>query len=374
MRWWEKVLNTKRSARATPSRLGASPPGRGRMRLRFRTGLSGAQYVSAQGWRDATLARCPNHPASRCSCRTRNRSSGLATRCRATLRDTDRIILADLLAEHDALDRRLADLDRQFDAGLAEHEAQRRLPQTIPGIDHAAATAILVEAGPDPAATFGAAARFAAGSGVCPGNNERAGKRRNARAKLGAKHLRGVLVGCAHGTARTKGCQFHAHHRALTVRRGHKRAIVATAHKLARTVFAVLRNGQPYRDPDADHEALVVQRNAARWLAKLGAFGILEPRDDGSLAVNWNNAWRHPRRRPPPRGHNPGLPAAGSPSPHTARFACRVPTTPPRDGRAPAPARLVAPGISRQSSRFGFRGFVAPPFATGQAPALRTGS
>ncbi len=207
----------------------------------------------------------------------------------ATLGDADRIILADLLAEHDDLDRRLAVLDRRLDDGLAEHEAQRRLLQTIPGIDHAAATAILVEAGPDPAATFGTAARFAAWSGVCPGNNESAGKRRNARAKAGAKHLRGVLVGCAHGAARTKGCQFHAHHRALTVRRGYKRAIVATAHKLARTVFAVLRNGQPYRDPDVDYEALVVQRNAARWLAKLGEFGILEARDDGTLAVNWNN-------------------------------------------------------------------------------------
>ena len=102
--------------------------------------------------------------------------------------------------------------------------------------------------------------------------------------------LRTVLIGCAHGAARTRDCQFHACHKALIVRRGYKRAIVATAHKLARTVFAVLRDGQPYRDPEVDYEALVVKRNAPRWLAKLAEFGILEPRDDGTMTVNWANA------------------------------------------------------------------------------------
>ncbi len=204
-----------------------------------------------------------------------------------TLRETDRLILGDLLDEHDALDRRLDRLDRRIDDGLADHDAARRLLETIPGIDHASAAAILIEAGPDPVATFGSAARFAAWAGVCPGNHESAGKRRNARAKAGTKHLRSVLVGCAHGAARTKGCQFHAHHKALTIRRGYKRAIVATAHKLARTVFAVLRDGEPYRDPEVDYEALVVQRNAPRWLAKLAAFGVLEARQDGTLTVNW---------------------------------------------------------------------------------------
>ena len=74
------------------------------------------------------------------------------------------------------------------------------------------------------------------------------------------------------------------------MRRGHKRAIVAAARKLARAVFAVLRDGQPYRDPDIDYEDLVVQRNAPRWLAKPSEFGILEARRDGALVVNWATA------------------------------------------------------------------------------------
>ena len=145
-------------------------------------------------------------------------------------------------------------------------------------------------ASPDPVAEFGSAKHLAAWAGVCPGNHQSAGKRQGARTGPGAKHLRTVLIGCAHGAARTRDCQFHAYHKALIVRRGYKRAIVATPHKLARTVFAVLRDAQPYRDPEVDYEALVVKRNAPRWLAKLAEFGILEPRDDGTMTVNWANS------------------------------------------------------------------------------------
>ena len=52
----------RRSARAD-----GTPPGRGRVQLRLRTGLAGEQYVKAQGWRHATLARCPHHPGGGCS-------------------------------------------------------------------------------------------------------------------------------------------------------------------------------------------------------------------------------------------------------------------------------------------------------------------
>ena len=207
-----------------------------------------------------------------------------------SLRDADRVVLADLLDEHDDLDRRIADLDRHLDEGMAGHDRRRRLLETIPGIDRVSAIAILVEASPDPVAVFGSARRLAAWAGVCPGNRESAGKRKVARTQPGARHLRTVLIACAHGAARTRNCQFHSYHKALLVRRGYKCAIVATAHKLARAVYAVLRDGQPCRDPEVDHEALVVRRNAPRWLAQLAEFGILESREDGTLAVDWARA------------------------------------------------------------------------------------
>ena len=93
------------------------------------------------------------------------------------LRDTERLLLADLLAEHDALTRRVHAFDRHIDEELTPYADQCRLLETLPGIDHTSACAILSEMGPDPS-VFGNAHRFAAWAGLCPGNNESAGKRR----------------------------------------------------------------------------------------------------------------------------------------------------------------------------------------------------
>ena len=53
-----------------------------------------------------------------------------------------------------------------------------------------------------------------------------------------------------------------------------KRAIVAVAHKMLRVLYAVLTTGTPYRDPQTDYEAIMVRRNAPRWIAMLQAHGI----------------------------------------------------------------------------------------------------
>lgn len=204
-----------------------------------------------------------------------------------TLPETERRLLADLLAEHDSLCQRVGTFDRHIDEALAPHAEQRRLLETLPGVDRTAACAILSEIGADPHNVFGNSHRLAAWAGLCPGNNESAGKRRNGRARHGNPTLRAVLIESAHAAARTNNCQFQAFHQALTKRRGYKRAIVATAHKLLRCVFAVLRDRTPYRDPATNYEALLVHRNAPRWLRKLHQFDILVPNQDGTFAVHW---------------------------------------------------------------------------------------
>ena len=60
------------------------------------------------------------------------------------------------------------------------------------------------------------------------------------------------------------------------LRRGYKRAIVATAHKMLRSIWAILRDGTPYRDPEFDYDALYVDRNASRWLRQLEAFDYIQ--------------------------------------------------------------------------------------------------
>ena len=141
---------------------------------------------------------------------------------------------------------------------LQAHADTLDLLQTIPGIDRLAAASMLVEIGPDMSA-FGSAHAFAAWAGLSPGNHESAGKRRRSATREGSRHLRAAFVEAAHGAVRTHNCQFEGFYRSVAARRGSKRSIVATAHKMARILYVMLRDRVPYRDPGTDHELDFVQ-------------------------------------------------------------------------------------------------------------------
>ena len=199
-----------------------------------------------------------------------------------TLGESDRWILGDLLRQFDDLTDRERRLARTIEEDLAPWRDQVRLLMTIPGISMASACAILAETGPDMDA-FASADHLASWAGLCPGNNESGGKRRSGRAVKGNRHLRATLAECAQAAARTKGCQFQGYHKSLMLRKGYKRAVIATAHKMLRVIHSVLRSGTPYRDPEADHEALMVRRNAPRWIRMLQSYGHLSA-PDGTAA------------------------------------------------------------------------------------------
>lgn len=199
-----------------------------------------------------------------------------------TLGESDRWILGDLLKQFDDLTDRERRLARTIEEDLAPWRDQVHLLMTIPGISMASACAILAETGPDMDA-FASADHLASWAGLCPGNNESGGKRRSGRAVKGNRHLRATLAECAQAAARTKGCQFQGYHKSLMLRKGYKRAVIATAHKMLRVIHSVLRSGTPYRDPEADHEALMVRRNAPRWIRMLQSYGHLSA-PDGTAA------------------------------------------------------------------------------------------
>ena len=213
--------------------------------------------------RDDILASLSHH--------VQHKIERLGDALRLSLSATDGLMLRD----HDALEERIEGLDEAIEHGLMPWQERIALLLTIPGIDRSSACAIVAEIGPD-LAVFGSSERLAAWAGLCPGNGESAGKRRQVNTRRGSKTLRSVLVECAHGAARTRGCQFRGYHKAVMVRRGYKRAIVATAHKMLRVIYVVLRDVKPYHDPEADYESLMVSRNAPRWIRMLRRHGYLE--------------------------------------------------------------------------------------------------
>ena len=84
--------------------------------------------------------------------------------------------------------------------------------------------------------------------------------------------LRSILCECANAARRTKSV-FADKYRSLVICRGHKKAIIALAHKLIRTIFFMLTRRQPYRDSGLDYEAAQVAKNAPRWIKALKKYG-----------------------------------------------------------------------------------------------------
>jgi len=70
-------------------------------------------------------------------------------------------------------------------------------------------------------------------------------------------------------------CALKDKFQALLIRKGHKRSIVAIGHKSLRTLFVMLKNGQPYKDSTINYEAMSVARNAPRWIKMLTKHGVL---------------------------------------------------------------------------------------------------
>ena len=157
---------------------------------------------------------------------------------------------------------------------MAPYNDSWQLLQTIPGIDKVSAAILLVILGDD-MNRFGNIQQFCSWAGMCPGNNESAGKRKSTRTRKGNRLLRQILCQVANAAAKTD-CQFRNKYQGLVIRRGHKRAVIAVGHKILRVVYTVLNNKRPYEDPGIDYAELVVKKNAPRWIRAMEQYGYID--------------------------------------------------------------------------------------------------
>lgn len=192
------------------------------------------------------------------------------------MRDSHRFLItramrhmAFLADEIEALEREIA--TRTGSSALSE---ANQLLQTIPGIRTQAAAVVLAEGGPD-MKQFPGVSHFSSWSGVAPGNNESAGKRKRAPTLRGNPHMKMALVESAWSASRTNGSEFQDRYQRLQPRIGHKRALMAVAHALALRIHEVLLSGVPYqRGRSASSQASVKRliRHHSRRLQHLHAW------------------------------------------------------------------------------------------------------
>jgi len=184
------------------------------------------------------------------------------------------MMLLDLQLQHlVALEAMIDRLTQATAERMHADEPALQVVDTIPGVGRRIAEDVLAEIGTD-MTRFPSEAHLASWAGVCPGNDESAGKRQSGRARHGNPYVRTALVEAAHAAARTKDTYLGALYRRLAARRGKKRAALAVAHAILVSMYHMLKTGTVYQDLGPTHfDRLHQAAIARRAIERLEALG-----------------------------------------------------------------------------------------------------
>ncbi len=171
------------------------------------------------------------------------------------------------------LDEQIARLDAKVAERLRPFEQEIKRLDSIPGVSQRTAEVILAEVGAD-MGHFPDADHLVSWAGMCPGNNQSGGKRRNGRTRKGNQALRAAMVQSGQAAGRSKGTYLGALFRRLATRRGGKRAAMAVGRHILQAAYFILRDGVEYRELGANYyderRKVAVTRSAVKRLERLG--------------------------------------------------------------------------------------------------------
>ena len=178
--------------------------------------------------------------------------SQLCAALRGRVTTQHRFLLRLHLKQIDALEAAIAEIDQQVEGDIAPFRAGVKQLSSIPGVKALAGTVIVSEIGID-MSRFPSDGHLVSWAGLCPRNDESAGKRRSNRLRKGAPWLKTTLVQCAWSAVRQKDTYLRAQFYHLKARRGPKKAIIAVAASILTAVYHMLKDGKAYQDLGPNH-------------------------------------------------------------------------------------------------------------------------
>jgi len=212
--------------------------------------------------------------------RLRQRIPELQLALEGRVRDPHRFLLQEFLDEWRALGARIRRIEEEIDRRIVPFEEAVTLWQSIPGMDRVTACNLVAELGVN-MAQFPSAQHLASWAGLCPGNNESAGKRISGATRDGNKWLRRTLCQAAWAVTRKKDCYLSAQFRRLAARRGTKRAVMAVAHTMLIIAYTMLKTGRSYHELGGNYLEQInkdqLQRYFVKRLQKLGLTVTVAP-------------------------------------------------------------------------------------------------
>lgn len=185
----------------------------------------------------------------------------------------------------DQIDQAMTVLETRIDEVMEPFSLARELLMTIPGISKNVANTLIAEAGADITA-FPTAGHLASWAGVCPGQNESAGRVSSAHTRPGNHYLKAALGIAAMSISRSKTTYLAVKYRRIQSHAGAMRAVVAIENSLLVIAWNMLTKGVAYEELGVDHyDRTNPERARRRLLHRMESLGyqpILTPLPTGT--------------------------------------------------------------------------------------------
>jgi len=189
------------------------------------------------------------------------------------LTEQHRFMLKLLWKQLAQLEELIAELDRKIEEQTRPFTAEIDRLDTVPGVDRRVAEVVLAEVGAD-TKPFPTHANLVSWAGMCPGNEESAGKRVRSRITPGNRWLKRTLTQATWAASHTKNTYLAAQYRRLAGRRGRKRALIAVGHSILVIFYHMLKHGTTYTDLGGDFfDRLEPQRLTRYYVRRLEHLG-----------------------------------------------------------------------------------------------------
>ncbi len=215
----------------------------------------------------------PETLASMAKGRLREKRLLLVDALEGSMGSHQRMMLDSYLRHLDFLEREIERMSEEVEERTRPFEEVIERIDEIPGMGRRGAEQVVAEIGTD-MNRFPTSQHLASWAGMCPGNNESAGKRIGGRTRRANPWLKSTLVEAAWASVKTRDTYLSAQYRRIAARRGKKRAIIAVAHSILVIIYHMLRDGTRHRDlggqyfEERNHQAIV--RYTVRRLNRLG--------------------------------------------------------------------------------------------------------
>ena len=189
-----------------------------------------------------------------------------------------RRMMKELLSHLDELNTHIKNLDDEIDNFMKPEEKKAsQAIQGVTGVGKISAKTIISVIGTD-MSRFRTDAHISSWAGMCPSDNQSAGKRKSGKTRKGNALLRTTLITCAHAAVKDKNSYFYAQFMRISAHRGKKRAYVAVAHSMLIAIYHILNDGVAFNDLGADYyNQFNKERKINAYLKKLKALGWEAP-------------------------------------------------------------------------------------------------